>query len=97
MNELIKVLQLIEKVGATDLIATILVIGAVAFITIFCWATVRYVPTFVKQTTRIADNLEKINIHNGNLDDKVDHANFVIEEVKKRTEDIYTLLVKQTA
>lgn len=102
MEQTIKLLELINTMGISTFMAILFLLGITGFISIFCWATIKYVPIFVKHTGRIADNLEAINKSHDNInmntqrlpfiDDKVDKIIFLSEEIKKKIEDIHSHL-----
>jgi len=104
MESAVKILELVSQMGLTAVAGTLFVVGAAVSLTVFCWATIKYVPPFVKQTTRIADYLESINKSHSAiekdtskipaLDDKVDKNGFMLEEIKKKVDALYHQLVK---
>lgn len=105
MDNAIKLLELISTMGLTTFAATLFVTGAGVSLAVFCWATIKYVPPFVKQTTRIADNLEAINKNHvaieqntskiPALDDKIDRIQFMSEEIKKKVDEMHSHCMRQ--
>jgi hypothetical protein len=103
MEAVLEFLKLVSQMGLTAVAGTLFVLGAAVSLTVFCWATIKYVPPFVKQTTRIADNLESINKSHSSierdtskipaLDDKIDRVVFMSEEIKKKVDTLYHKLI----